>query len=290
MPRLLSTIATLLGACLVSIPAASASPPLNDRLNRAIEISSLPFEMRQDTTEATTSGPRMCSRSSSVFYSFTPDRDVMLHADTFGSKYDTVLTVFTGSHGAYELVTCDYDRITLDSALGFNAESGVTYFFMIGSCCSYTDDEVGGRLTFVLTEEPATDLEVIAEPDYGTLHPGHILRLTGTAECNQRSEVQIFGYVRQLRDEMFVARGRIFTTAQCRPGETALWHAWIDSAGDIAFGEGHASARSAFMADTGSKSLFSSATRQTFPITRASGDDRSFAVSSRSRPVSRALG
>lgn len=70
-------------------------------------------------------------------------------ANTFGSNYDTVLSVYTGSRGALAQVpnACNDDYNGLQSQVQFSATGGTTYYFLIGFCCGFGSNG-GGYLMF----------------------------------------------------------------------------------------------------------------------------------------------
>src|SRR4029450_2126014 len=71
-----------------------------------------------------------------VWYVFTPTRSAIIGANTFGSDYDTTLSVYTGSPGALTQIACNDDSGNLQSAVGFEATAGTAYFLMVGSYAS----------------------------------------------------------------------------------------------------------------------------------------------------------
>jgi hypothetical protein len=102
------SVAGLLFA-LLNVPAALAQPA-NDDFDTPTVISALPFTDSISTVDATTAGddPFCNSSEHTVWYSFTPTRDMQIRADTFGSDYDTNLGVFTGSRGNLSQVACAF--------------------------------------------------------------------------------------------------------------------------------------------------------------------------------------
>jgi C1A family cysteine protease len=81
-------------------------PAANDNFNNAELITSLPLDLGPiNTLSATTesSDPTIPNTSSkgyaSVWYKYIADQDGMLTINTFGSDYDTVLTVWQGTRG-----------------------------------------------------------------------------------------------------------------------------------------------------------------------------------------------
>src|SRR5689334_17884806 len=81
--------------------AAAAAPPTNDDFDTPVTVSALPYTNSQDTTDATTApDDPVCGifgSSHTVWYRFTPSSAVAVLADTFGSNYDTTLSVYTGT-------------------------------------------------------------------------------------------------------------------------------------------------------------------------------------------------
>jgi len=140
-------------------PAATAAPATNDDFDNATPITALPFTDRVDTTAATAAAddPTTCTNNGSVWYSFTPSTDMLVEADTAGSDYYTVLSVYTGSRGALAQVPggCVYGP---SSRLVFSATANTTYHFLVGFCCG-TGGTGGGNLVFSAAEiqPPAND-------------------------------------------------------------------------------------------------------------------------------------
>jgi hypothetical protein len=135
---------------LLNVPAALAQPA-NDDFDTPTVISALPFADSISTVDATTAGddPFCNSSEHTVWYSFTPTRDMQIRADTSSSDYDTNLGVFTGSRGNLNQVACAF----FPPQVTFNAAANTTYFFMVGS----TFGVPGGNLVFNLTGPPAND-------------------------------------------------------------------------------------------------------------------------------------
>jgi hypothetical protein len=247
----ISLLITVIGA--VAIVAAPAQArPSNDRLHNATTISSVPAVITQDTTDAAADGPRFCTRgnNSSVFFRYTPSEDVMLQADTFGSgrDYDTVLKVFTGERGAFELVACNDDFLDLQSAVSFAAEAATTYFFMVATCCSGSQDNEGGDLEFALSVAPTAAPDVSGTIDGARLTSGRKLIVNGTLTCSQRTGVFLAGSARQVRDDLFLARGSSVDIVGCDPGAPNEWRVRIDSRTSVIFAPGSASVRGEFFA------------------------------------------
>ncbi len=128
-------------------------PAPNDAFANAIQVTTLPFAHNADsrgaTTELTDPVP-LCgngSRERSVWYQFTPTSNAPITANTFGSNYDTILSVWTGAPGSFASVQCNDDAVGLQSQISFTPTPGTTYSFMV------TDwSGIGGSLVFNLTQ------------------------------------------------------------------------------------------------------------------------------------------
>jgi PKD repeat protein len=147
-------VATAVGLALlvVAAPAALAQPG-NDAFANATVIDTVPFSTTEDTSEATSdpTDPSGCSNNGSVWFAYTPSSGTTVVADTFGSSYDTVLSAWTGTPGALDLLACNDDFNGLQSRITFPATGGTTYYFMVGFCCG-TGGNGGGSLTFSVNQ------------------------------------------------------------------------------------------------------------------------------------------
>jgi hypothetical protein len=131
-------------ALVMAQASAASAQPANDDFDNAIEVTGLPFSDTQNTVDATTADddPDCAGNGHTVWYAFTPDEDARISADTFGSDYDTTLSVYTGDLGSLSQIACNDDTNSLQSRVTFDAVAGETYYFMIGACC----DGPGGNL------------------------------------------------------------------------------------------------------------------------------------------------
>src|SRR4051794_14926624 len=112
MKRLLLAGAfALLAALLAAAPTAAFAAPPNDDVLSAVQVTSASFSTQLDTTTATTapSDPYCSGNSATVWYAVTPPFSGTLDANTYGSNYDTTLSVYTGSPGALTQIACDDD-------------------------------------------------------------------------------------------------------------------------------------------------------------------------------------
>ena len=129
-------------------------PPANDDFDNPTVVGGVPFTDSITTADATTApdDPSCNGNGHSVWYSFTPTRDLPVKADTAGSDYATTLGVYTGPRGALSQVAC----ASSPAQVTFNAAAGTTYFFMIASASGGP----GGTLVFNVTEGPPPNDEI----------------------------------------------------------------------------------------------------------------------------------
>jgi Tol biopolymer transport system component len=131
-------------------------PLTNDDFANARPVSGGSFTAKTNTKDAKTQPgePAECSGvGGTVWYRYTPRRDISLYANTFGSGYGTVLGVFTRSGSEWTSAACDSDRDG-NALVQFDAERGTTYFFRIAAQTS------GGDLVFNV--EPQGDVKPIS--------------------------------------------------------------------------------------------------------------------------------
>jgi hypothetical protein len=127
-------------------------PPSIDAIDDAKIIGELPFSDSIDTSGATTSAtdPDCAGRGPTVWYVFTPEEDLKVAANTFGSNYNTTLSVYTGSPSNLSLMLCNDDAMDVQSRVRFAAVAGETYFIMIGA----SGGGPGGQLVFTIRVGP----------------------------------------------------------------------------------------------------------------------------------------
>ncbi len=123
---------------------ALAQAPTNDDFDSAIVVGGLSFSMSMNVLDATTAidDPSTCTNGASVWFAFTPSTEMTLEANTSGSDYDTVLSVYTGTRGALEQLpnACDDDSgFGLQSRVTFQAQANTTYYFLVARAGSLSD-------------------------------------------------------------------------------------------------------------------------------------------------------
>ena len=230
-----------------AVPAHAASPA-NDDESGAVRIGALPFTATQDTTEATTSGPDICSKSGSVFYRYTPSSDTRVQIDTIGSDYDTELGVYRRTRAGIDRVACDDDRFYPQSGVRFLARAGERYYVMASR-----ERRAGGSLTLTVTEVAGgafTASTTVTGATYDA-ETGNAT-VTGTIECSKRSVYYVEMELRQLRHHgLFVAHGYSYDEDTCTPEDGGTWTVEVESESGVAFGAGDAHVESFLYASDG---------------------------------------
>jgi hypothetical protein len=161
-------------------------PPPNDLAENATVIPSFPFEEYLDASAATRSeGDSSCySYGGTVWYKFKSKKNQEITISTYGSDFDTGLTVYQlPRKGAAQRIACDL------VSLSFNALVGHTYYIMTGA-----DGPVGnGQLHFTATSQPILRVHAnIART--ATFGPGWS-EYHGTVTSTRPTAVDILGTV-----------------------------------------------------------------------------------------------
>lgn len=93
------------------------------------------------TVGATNDGTATCGSSSfspDVWFRYVAPADGPVSMDTFGSGYDTVLSLHTGCPGSGFELRCNDDVFGLQSAISFTAQAGVSYWVRVSGFAGAT--------------------------------------------------------------------------------------------------------------------------------------------------------
>jgi len=93
---------------------AQAQPPSNDIWEEATVIASLPYDIWQDTSEATSTSDEPVPScwygwfdiTNTVWYAYTPTSPQYIRASMGGSYYASTLAVFTHSDSGFTQIYC----------------------------------------------------------------------------------------------------------------------------------------------------------------------------------------
>jgi hypothetical protein len=246
---ILVTLALVVAVPLVGPPgiAVADTAPANDTEAAAVVAETVPFTHSVDTTDATADGPRFCGNQASVFYRFVPSSNARVQIDTLGSQYDTTLGVYTrGDDGTVHGIVCNDDRFGFASGIRLRADAGTTYFLLVGRCCGSVRDgnegAPGGPLVITLSEIDSVPLEYTFEiAQSGTVDPTtRLATVSGFVTCSKRSVIFQEGVLRQVRDQIFLARGWMYAQVGCTPDAPVPWTLLVDTDTSVVFGPGAA--------------------------------------------------
>lgn len=177
----------LLIAFLLEPGTGFAAPPDHDNFGAARPIGDVSFSDSGSNVEATveTGEPTTCGYGlgNTVWYSFTPEADMTVSANTVGSGFDTILVAYTGTDFSdLREIYCNDDWYGLQSRVTFNAIAGTPYYFQLGGASGAIGDYVfnlmePGYVNGTVTMSPAhasATVCVIAWTSPGFLYGGGI--------------------------------------------------------------------------------------------------------------------
>jgi Family of unknown function (DUF6299) len=230
------TAIALIAAAMLLPSVAAAQPPPNDDFDSATVIGSLPFSDSLSTVEATTASddPSCFGAGPTVWYSFTPASDVRVNANTFGSDYDTTISVYTGSRGSLSQIACNDDTVGVQSRVGFIATAGTTYHIMVGSFSGGP----GGNLQLTVQEAPPAPEVSLSVDRRGSVDRQGVASVSGSVSCNQPLPVSIGGSLTQTFANRVLIRGFGSTDVECQP-PNVRWTMSVTGENGR-FGAGHA--------------------------------------------------
>jgi len=186
----------------------AAPPPPNDNFASATTITTLSFDEFQDTSGATTessdpvppcatqftvaqgnTGGHPNGAYNTVWYKFVPQFSANLTSFVTFTSYDSVLSIWTGTPGAFTSVACndDADPSTIQSFLqNVPLTAGTTYYIMVSSFGPPDPNPIalGGQSRFLFTYNggvtPAPTLTSISPTSANSGDPGFTLTVNGS--------------------------------------------------------------------------------------------------------------
>lgn len=218
-----------------------AVPPPNDDIENAKRISiKMPWVFSVDTSEATldTSDPSCHGKSRSVWFKYVRPKKWearQIELRTFGSDYDTTLSVYTGRPGNLQQIKCDDNTGGFQSKVRFKAEPGETYWVMVGSA----RNSPGGNLVLKAKQPPIPfKMKGGVDPTGSVSDVTGSATVTGFVRCSRRAGVVVTVVIRQKNGERVVsASGRRSVSCKdrrswsltlsdrraFRPGSAGVW-------------------------------------------------------------------
>jgi hypothetical protein len=141
-----------MGGVLVLNALAEDVPPDNDSGNNPLVIKALPYTMQEDTVAATEEDDdpwHTCTGDwdlRTVWFYYTATATKTIRMNTFGSDYDTVLSVYDGDSGDEIACNDDASDDTFQSAVDLNVKAGKSYWIEVSE---YNDEYATGGTLFL---------------------------------------------------------------------------------------------------------------------------------------------
>ena len=135
----------------------------NDNLANAIAVSSANYSNIQVTTGASIEPTEMiadCALSTlgnSVWYKYTPATNQTAVFSTFGSDYNTLLSIWTGTQHPLTQVACNDDTNGMQSQIVTPLTAGTSYFINVAGVASSGGTAESGNLIFKVSTPPVND-------------------------------------------------------------------------------------------------------------------------------------
>lgn len=213
-------------------------PPVNDDIDHATVVTSMPFFVTEDASNATTASddPYSCyTPYQSVWFTYTPQSNARVEVNTLGSNYDTALAVFTGTRGALTQIGCNEDAGgTVNSRVRFDAVAGTTYYVMASSLYPTSN----ASLVFNVQPAPPAFTFVPTVNQFGTVIPSTgAVSVSGSVVCSVPSYVYITGQVKQVRGGVPIT-GWFQAAVPC--SGTTAWNATVQNAAALFHGRSSA--------------------------------------------------
>ena len=157
-------------------PAPDLKASANDDCADAIPIGDGTYF--GDTSDDTPDGESCHDGSPDVWFAYSSPETVEVVADTFGSGFDTVLSVHTGCPGTHDnQIACNDDTFGSNAAVSFEAQAGVQYLIRVagfgsGGAGSFALNigpagVISGKVTDAITGEPIAAVELEASNELG---------------------------------------------------------------------------------------------------------------------------
>ena len=203
-----------------SLTSTLAAAPANDDPWNALALG-FPGSASGSTLEAG-EGPDDwlgCGFGPSIWYSFV-GTGAEIQVNTFGSDFDTMLSVFAGTPYDYA-IACNDDFNGLNSAVEFFAESGVTYYFMVNGCCGSSGNVV------ISTAEPPPppvpfSFELAIDTTTVNAKTGQVT-IAGTVLCTTAGRFEIYLTAVQRAGRELIHSDGGWTGLDCDPSGPMRW-------------------------------------------------------------------
>jgi hypothetical protein len=172
-------------------------PPPNDDFDQPTIIPSIPFTVNEDAANATIApdDPYCYGANQTVWFAYTPESNIRLEANNFGSNYYSALSVYTGARGSLNQIACNlFSGGSSNSRVRFDAVAGTTYYFAVSSLYPVSPAD----LVFNLLEAPPPFSFAPTVSQFGSVQPTTgAATITGSVTCTEPAYVNIYGQLIQ---------------------------------------------------------------------------------------------
>ena len=229
--------ATTINFALLQAPQA-----INDSYATAIVVNSLPYQSIVNTSGATMGAEDPvveCASSGnqkSVWYVFTPTVDGPVAVNTFGSSYNTILSIYTGSPGSFTPLACIDDISSTWSSLTVEGTAGQQLAILVT-----TDSQSGGLLVVNVGAVPGA---------FGKVSPAHgTAPATVTLSWGPSTDAQAYEYCLDTIHNGFCSAGWVSVGNSTSvlltglvPGTQYSWHVRAVNVAATTYAQGSGSA------------------------------------------------
>lgn len=196
-------------------------PPANDEITAATVVTEpLPFTDTVDVRGATTASddPDCFGNALTVWYQYTPSQSMHIQVDTFGSNYDTELSVYTGPPGSLTQLRCERDApipYNDQAALTLDVVANQTYYFMVGAGFNSFGSE--RNLVFTVGPVGLVQAEIQVDP-IGTVDREGNAIIRGTLTCSRPAVIEsVGGTVQQTVGQRVIVAPFFLPLSDCGP-------------------------------------------------------------------------
>jgi len=208
-------------------PPAVVPPPANDQIYDATEISAVPYTDQVDTRGANAYGyeSAYCGTWKSVWYHYQPAADARVFFDTFGSDYDTALSVYRLDADNLVEIACNDDAGLPDtyqqSRLELDLIGGVDYYVLVTQPYKVSTPQ-GGMLQLNAGTAVPFAIDVTVDPNASLSRRQFAAFVTGTATCTRPGTLVVNVALTQTASRT-TTTGSGFNSVDCSPATPAQW-------------------------------------------------------------------
>jgi hypothetical protein len=168
-----------------------------------------------------------CGVWKSVWYHYQPAADAHVYFDTFGSNYDTMLSVYRYTADGLQEIACNDNSADGDnyyqSRVELDVVAGVDYYILVTEPYSFSTPQ-GGMLQFHAGVVVPFAITVQVDPTAALARRHFSAALTGTATCTHPATVTVTLTLTLTQTAATgTTSGYGFSSVACDPLQPAQW-------------------------------------------------------------------